>query len=375
MLTLLAGHDRLSIFKDPGTSEDRSSYNTAEESLGISQDNLSSPTVVHLPVTAEPNTSSSQSEAASYYNREVELMTIPKRFAGVLSNPKPLQNYKTRFKETFEGAMHPKSQRHSFMSKFGNEIQTKSSHEKGQARNLSLNGPSALRDFISGTLPVKSGTVDDLAIGSDQVREHQLSVFKETSYQKRRSASNDPEEHRHSPKSALRKFSEYAGRRRYITPAESWARYPSHTRSERTQRAGQRDEVSSKDFAVKRVFSDGRVQWLTDQNQPVLRSKTGLRATTFPVKLGSAVRSGFTKLLTPRDEIFSDGAINAVADPSCASGIEITPGPPTLKQDDATPLKKTPKTDFEYSLKNASDHSQATNKYKTPMSRLERNPT
>lgn len=351
------GHDRLSILKSPGTSEDRSSYNTAEESLDTSDDNLSSPTVVHLPATAEPNTSSSQSEAASYYEREVELMTIPTRFASVLSNPKPPHNYKTRFKETFEGALHGRSQRHSFMSKFSNEIQTKSSHKKGQARNLSLNGPSALRDFKSGTLPVKSGTVDDLAIGSDQAREQPFSVFKETCYQKRRAASNDPEEHRHSPKSTLRKFSEYAGRRRYITPAESWARYPSHTRSARTQRAGQKDEVSSKDFAIKRVLSDGRVHWFTDQNQPVLRPRTGLRATTFPVRLGSAVRSGFTKLFTPRDEAFNGGAINVVADPSCASSIESTPVPPALKQDYETPLQRTPKTKFEYSPEHASDQS------------------
>lgn len=365
------GHDRLSIFKDPGPSEDRSSYNTAEESRRTSPDNLSSPTVVHLPATAEPNTSSSQSEAASYYEREVELLTIPKRFAAVLSNPKPPQNYKTRFKETFEGAMHGRSQRHSFMSKFSNEVQTKSSHEKGQARNLSLNGPSALRDFISGTLPIKSGTVDDLAIRSGQVREHPLSVFKETSYQKRRTASNEPEEHRHSPKSTLRKFSEYAGRRRHITPAESWARYPSHTRSERTQRAGQKDEVSSRDFAIKRVFSDGRVQWFTDQNQPVLRSRTGLRATTFPVRLGSAVRSGFNKLLTPGDETVHGAAIAAVADPSCASSIGSTPDSSNPKREKEMPLQKIPKTKLEYPPERASNHSQAIDRFKTPRSTLE----
>jgi hypothetical protein len=54
-------------------------------------------------------------------------------------------------------------------------------------------------------------------------------------------------------------------KRALITP-ESWARFPSHTRSERNDITGPSDGVSQQDFAIK-YNSDGRIEWWTGERK------------------------------------------------------------------------------------------------------------
>ncbi|KAI0181627.1 hypothetical protein GGR52DRAFT_525341 [Hypoxylon sp. FL1284] len=49
------------------------------------------------------------------------------------------------------------------------------------------------------------------------------------------------------------------------TPPASWAKWPSHTRHERTGPAGERDDVVAKDFAVREVSTAGNTAWSTDK--------------------------------------------------------------------------------------------------------------
>jgi hypothetical protein len=75
---------------------------------------------------------------------------------------------------------------------------------------------------------------------------------------------------------------------------ESWAKWPSHTRDQRTGASGQEDNVKSKDFAVRSVTPNGIIKWSTDIDSGPAALKGSTRS--FSGKLGQAVKSGLTKL-------------------------------------------------------------------------------
>lgn len=82
---------------------------------------------------------------------------------------------------------------------------------------------------------------------------------------------------------------------RPIIPPKSWARYPSHTRDERTQSATLKDNVQPKDFAIKQISPDGQVFWATDQdtNEPILPESL---PRSLSMKFGRVVKQKLSKL-------------------------------------------------------------------------------
>ncbi|KAF7553802.1 hypothetical protein G7046_g7001 [Stylonectria norvegica] len=83
-------------------------------------------------------------------------------------------------------------------------------------------------------------------------------------------------------------------------PPRSWARYPSHTREERTKSATAKDKVKHKDFAIKHVSLEGHIVWTTDK-VPAGEVQFPESATrSFSLKLGKAVKTKLTKLILGR---------------------------------------------------------------------------
>lgn len=96
----------------------------------------------------------------------------------------------------------------------------------------------------------------------------------------------------------------YSTRKSNITPA-SWARWPSHTRAERTGAAGTRDSVKPKDFAATGTTPGGDTKWSTDKNTSVIQANKNpsiqLRS-SLSSKFGSSIKSGLAKILPSRDD-------------------------------------------------------------------------
>ena len=78
---------------------------------------------------------------------------------------------------------------------------------------------------------------------------------------------------------------------------ESWARYPSHNRTERNAHAQGQDNVISQDFAARTVSSDGQIGWTTDGGKVGFGDSVTHRTVSVQDKLGKAVKSGIIKLL------------------------------------------------------------------------------
>lgn len=77
---------------------------------------------------------------------------------------------------------------------------------------------------------------------------------------------------------------------------ESWARYPSHDRTERNAHTQSEDNVTSQDFAVRTVCSDGQINWTTDLGTAQFGHIVSHRTVSMQGKLGKAVKSGIAKL-------------------------------------------------------------------------------
>ncbi|KAI1354208.1 hypothetical protein F5Y01DRAFT_25057 [Xylaria sp. FL0043] len=83
---------------------------------------------------------------------------------------------------------------------------------------------------------------------------------------------------------------------RLRTPPGSWAKWPSHTRHERAAPAGEKDKVSTRDFAVvvKSGFSapmTGSQEQLTGRDQPST-------SRNIPAQVGKALKNGWNKMIT-----------------------------------------------------------------------------
>ncbi|KAK6955924.1 hypothetical protein Daesc_003571 [Daldinia eschscholtzii] len=83
---------------------------------------------------------------------------------------------------------------------------------------------------------------------------------------------------------------------RLRTPPASWARWPSHTRQQRTGPAGEADNVTPRDFAV-RVESGGNgIAWSTDKaGQSSKRSAAPTRSLS--AQLGKAMKGGLNRVV------------------------------------------------------------------------------
>ncbi|ROT42442.1 hypothetical protein SODALDRAFT_374774 [Sodiomyces alkalinus F11] len=99
-----------------------------------------------------------------------------------------------------------------------------------------------------------------------------------------------------NPKFPADGYDSYHGRRTiktYTLPPESWSKWPSYNRAERTASAGLKDRVKPRDFAVTGSSGDGRLFWVTDRN---LAESEPIRY-SFSSRLIQGVKTGFGNLL------------------------------------------------------------------------------
>lgn len=84
-------------------------------------------------------------------------------------------------------------------------------------------------------------------------------------------------------------------------PPESWARFPSHTREERTASAGLPDHVSPKDFAIKNM-KDGVIEWMTSDRKHHEKEQHH----SLPIRVSRQIRATLYKLRTMKSTAMSD---------------------------------------------------------------------
>ncbi|KAI1644116.1 uncharacterized protein F4817DRAFT_367840 [Daldinia loculata] len=83
---------------------------------------------------------------------------------------------------------------------------------------------------------------------------------------------------------------------RLRTPPASWAKWPSHTRQQRTGPAGEEDNVTPRDFAVRVESNDSGTTWSTDK--PGESSKRHIAPTrSLSAQLGRAMKGGLSRVV------------------------------------------------------------------------------
>ena len=347
----------------------------------------------------------SQSETASFLQREAELRTIEKRFGQVLSRKKPSSPVISRFREEFEDPSLGRTRRASFMSmihltmprrfKSGTksqdefEVISSSSHtantvlrfekahkrEKSSAskRRSNMSIRSHVRPLSAEVYrkPDREESATDLwqrAIRSEaQERrgssnrlstpkpEHRKTPSSSRSLNlalgswkgagpRNNSSSTDANHHEPSqltpktdelshcdqdsrskwliqhwvsqmlpeatanPPSEIESNGSFPYTNKLVKPPRSWARYPSHTRDERTASATIKDNVNPKDFAIKEISPYGQVFWATDREPASQRSRlSGLTTRSLSFKLGKAVKSKVSKFMLNKNKLGDEG--------------------------------------------------------------------
>ncbi|KAI1389039.1 uncharacterized protein F4822DRAFT_267751 [Hypoxylon trugodes] len=107
--------------------------------------------------------------------------------------------------------------------------------------------------------------------------------------------SQPQEEHKLEPRSQTPK--------KLRTPPASWAKWPSHTRAERTGPAGKDDNVIQKDFAV-RESNDNNTTWLTDKLGASAKNNIGPSSRTLPAQLGRVMKEGLNRVVRTSSDTF-----------------------------------------------------------------------
>ncbi|KAI0384820.1 hypothetical protein F5Y04DRAFT_277553 [Hypomontagnella monticulosa] len=85
--------------------------------------------------------------------------------------------------------------------------------------------------------------------------------------------------------------------RKFRTPPASWARWPSHTRQERTGPAGKEDNVIPKDFAVRADSNDSGMNWSTDKPSDSPKKYVAPISRSLSAQLGRAVKGGLSRVV------------------------------------------------------------------------------
>lgn len=89
--------------------------------------------------------------------------------------------------------------------------------------------------------------------------------------------------------------------RRLRTPPESWAKWPSHTREQRTAPAGEKDKVNSRDFAV--VMNSNTPETETGVKLPPKGRELTTTSRTLSSHVSKALKSGWNKMITHRGSL------------------------------------------------------------------------
>ncbi|XDG03686.1 hypothetical protein ABKA04_003301 [Annulohypoxylon sp. FPYF3050] len=100
-------------------------------------------------------------------------------------------------------------------------------------------------------------------------------------------------EHQSEPKEELQNRSP----KRLRTPPASWAKWPSHTRHERTGPAGKDDNVISRDFAIRMGSNSSDITWSTDKPEETSKRYLTPGSRSLSDQLGKAVKEGLVKVV------------------------------------------------------------------------------
>ncbi|KAI0901295.1 hypothetical protein F4806DRAFT_485899 [Annulohypoxylon nitens] len=100
-------------------------------------------------------------------------------------------------------------------------------------------------------------------------------------------------EHQSEPKEELQNRSP----KRLRTPPASWAKWPSHTRHERTGPAGKDDNVISRDFAIRVGSNSSDITWSTDKPEETSKRYLTPGSRSLSAQLGKAVKEGLVKVV------------------------------------------------------------------------------
>lgn len=92
---------------------------------------------------------------------------------------------------------------------------------------------------------------------------------------------------------------------RSTLPPSSWARFPSHDRSERTTSAGPDDNVDSKDFAIKEI-KDGEIEWKMSDRKHHHHHHEKEHHHSLPVRLSRQIRASLYKLRATKSTVMTD---------------------------------------------------------------------
>jgi hypothetical protein len=88
-------------------------------------------------------------------------------------------------------------------------------------------------------------------------------------------------------------------------PPESWARFPSHTREERTGSAGVQDNVNLKDFAIKDT-KEGVIESIKRDRKPHHRHHEKEQHHSLPIRVSKQIRASLYKLRTTKSAVMSN---------------------------------------------------------------------
>ncbi|KAI0593332.1 hypothetical protein F4775DRAFT_608081 [Biscogniauxia sp. FL1348] len=299
----------LNVPKDVEKS-DSSSYQTAPNKAPTPEIG-----VIHEPSPKPPTAdtvSVNWSDTASFRQREAELRSIEKRF-GLASLHRAPSFPKPHITETATGlwqravkseADNRRAEHESSRSKL--QKQSSSAHTVGEATQ----GPC-----------VEDGQVKKLS-----ARYHSRS--KESTHastQKYEGPNHKQKQPEHVSNGGLREWGSQFdagdplfrtelntyGRtrtsRKPVVPPASWAKWPSHSRHERTGAAGIEDRVTSKDFASLQVSKDCAVSQSTENNPAIAkrRSLTPI-SRTLSSHLSKAMKEGWSKMVTSKDSYNRD---------------------------------------------------------------------
>lgn len=332
-----SGHGNLSVLRDFGQSEGQSSYATAEDDTSNAEKQYGTPASLKRPSQIGfDNKSVAHSETTSFQQREAELRTIEQRFGEVLSRKKDGTPVHSRFKEEFTTATTHVPARTSFVAKLQSSISRLSragSYSLGSIDNRHSAptevGSKRLPDCEHGG-PNDGGSqskLGELANASTKIslsltgakgmggsRQTSLSSpdaaqesFAETDANEPRDQSGQLSQRctnkkRHDTFDGPAEVTAVCAKSNLVpvTPPKSWAKYPSHNREGRIQRANLDDLVVTQDFALKDLSHIEKNGYATGIGDAMYVPHGGQESRPLPKRLEKAVRFGLSRLLPSR---------------------------------------------------------------------------
>ncbi|KAI1635488.1 hypothetical protein F4809DRAFT_664190 [Biscogniauxia mediterranea] len=315
------------------------------------------------------------SDTASFRQREAELRSIEKRFGLASLHRAPSFPVSSKFREEFDQARNSARGRHSFLTRLHFSIPKRESISPRQhhkhcedmlhsrhhipkphitesatglwQRAIKSEADNRRIEHENGRFGLQKQSPNTRTIGEakqgpcvedDQVKKHS-SRYNSRSKESTHASTQKSEEGRnhgqkrpeHVDNGGLREwvnridagdslfqpelntYGQTRIPRKLLTPPASWAKWPSHSRHERTGAAGIEDRVTSRDFANLQV-SKGRAVPQSAEMNPAVTKKRNL--TPIPRTLSShfskAMKEGWSKMVTSKDSFNRDATTSRI---------------------------------------------------------------